>query len=43
MCSFADDSTFYACDMDLSSLIKRLEHDNMGSDRIEAQLMQYLL
>ena len=23
-----DDTTFYACDMDLNSLIKRLEHDS---------------
>ena len=27
LCNFADDKTFYACDMDLNSLIKRLEHD----------------
>ena len=26
--NFADDTTFYACDMDLNSLIKRLEHDS---------------
>ena len=26
LCNFADDTTFYACDMDLNSLIKRLEH-----------------
>ena len=25
--NFADGTTFYACDMDLNSLIKRLEHD----------------
>ena len=28
LCNFADDTTFYACDMDLNSLIKRLEHDS---------------
>ena len=28
MCNFADDITFYACDMDLNSLIKRLERDS---------------
>ena len=27
VCNFADDTTFYACDKDLSSLIYRLEHD----------------
>ena len=26
---FADDTTFYACDKDLSSLINRLEHDSL--------------
>ena len=26
--NFADDTTFYACNMDLNSLIKRLEHDS---------------
>ena len=26
--NFADDTTFYACDMDLNSFIKRLEHDS---------------
>ena len=26
--NFVDDTNFYACDMDLNSLIKRLEHDN---------------
>ena len=25
VCNFADDTTFYACDKDLNSLIKRLE------------------
>ena len=28
LCNFADDTTFYACDMALNSLIKRLEHDS---------------
>ena len=26
--NFANDTTFYACNMDLNSLIKRLEHDS---------------
>ena len=29
MCNFADDTTFYACDEDLSSLINRLEDENL--------------
>ena len=28
LCNFADGTIFYACDMDLNSLIKKLEHDN---------------
>ena len=28
LCNLADDTTFYACDMDLNSLINRLEHDS---------------
>ena len=28
LCNFADDTTFCTCDMDLNSLIKRLEHDS---------------
>ena len=28
LCNFADDTTFYACDGDVSSLINRLEHDS---------------
>ena len=28
VCNFADDTTFYACDGDVSSLINRLEHDS---------------
>ena len=26
-CNYADDATFHACDMNLKSLIARLEHD----------------
>ena len=29
MCNFADDTTFFACDKDLSSLINRLEHNSL--------------
>ena len=28
LCNFVDGTTFYACDRDLHSLIKRLEHDS---------------
>ena len=28
VCSFADDTTFYACGKELKSLINRLEHDS---------------
>ena len=28
-CNYADDTTFYACDSDLSHLISRLEHDSV--------------
>ena len=28
LCYFADDTTYYACDMDLNSLIKMIEHDS---------------
>ena len=28
-CNFANDTTFFACDKDLSSLMKRLEHDSL--------------
>ena len=28
VCNFADGMAFYACDKDLNSLIKRLEHDS---------------
>ena len=27
VCNRADDTTFYACDLDLKSFINRLEHD----------------
>ena len=27
VCNYADDTTFHACDLDLESLINRLEHD----------------
>ena len=27
VCNFADDTTFYVCDKNLSTLINRLEHD----------------
>ena len=27
MCNYADDTTFRACDLDLKSLITRLEHE----------------
>ena len=29
VCNFADDNTFFACDKDPNSLIKRLEHDSL--------------
>ena len=29
VCNFADDNTFFACDKDLNSLIKRLKHDSL--------------
>ena len=28
LCNFAEDTTFYACDVDLNSLIKMLDHDS---------------
>ena len=28
VCNFADDTTFYACNKDLNSLINKLEHDS---------------
>ena len=27
MCNYADDTTFYACHMDLENLARRLKHD----------------
>ena len=27
MCSYTDDTTFHACDLDVENLVKRLEHD----------------
>ena len=29
ICNYADDTTFHACDSDICSLIKRLEHDSL--------------
>ena len=29
MCSYADDTTFHACDTDLENRVRRLEHDSM--------------
>ena len=29
VCNFADDTTLYACDMSLSSVLKKLEHDSL--------------
>ena len=29
MCSYADNTTFHACDMDLEHLVRRLEHNSM--------------
>ena len=29
VCNFADDTTFFACDENLNSLIKRVEHDSL--------------
>ena len=29
VCNFADDTTFFACDKNLASLLKRLEHDSL--------------
>ena len=31
VCNFADDTTFFACDKDLGSLINRFEHDGLLS------------
>ena len=29
VCNYADDTTFHACGSNISSLIKRLEHDSL--------------
>ena len=29
VCNFADDTTLYACDMDLDNVLKKLEHDSL--------------
>ena len=29
VCNFADDTTLYACDNDIKSTIRRLEHDTL--------------
>ena len=29
VCNFADDTTFYACDQELESVLRRLEHDSL--------------
>ena len=29
VCNFADETTFFACEKDLNSLINRLEHDSL--------------
>ena len=29
MCNYADDTTLYACDQDLESVLQRLEHDSL--------------
>ena len=29
MCNFADDTTFYSCDLELKEVIRRLEHDTL--------------
>ena len=31
VCNFADDTTFFACEKGLNSLIKRLEHDSLAA------------
>ena len=41
LCNFADDTTFYACDLDLNSLIKRLEYGNfLGIEWFENKNMK---
>ena len=34
VCNYADDTTFYACDKDLNSLLNRLEHDSLLAIRV---------
>ena len=29
VCNFADDTTLYACDMDLKTVLSKLEHDSL--------------
>ena len=29
MCNYADDTSFHACELNLESLVKKLEHDLM--------------
>ena len=29
LCNYSDDTTFYACDINLENLVRRLEHDSM--------------
>ena len=41
MCNYADDTTFHACDLDLKSLITRLEHDAaLAIERFESNYMK---
>ena len=41
ICNFADDTTFYACDKDVHSLINRLEHDSyLASEWFENNSMK---
>ena len=41
VCNFADDTTFYACDKDLSNLIDRLQHDSfLAIEWFENDLMK---
>ena len=41
ICNYADDTTFHACDSDICSLIKRLEHDSLlGFEWFESNYMK---
>ena len=41
VCNFADDTTFFACDKDLKTLITRLEHDShLATERFESNYMK---